>query len=111
MVRTSQAADSGLCVKVARFALKAAGVSVTVTVRAGPEARRRAGSGAADADLSCNHTSTLSRTRGLGASGSATNLIRHVIVYLVRLISIWYCIANGVFMLPMTLDMPDEGTR
>ncbi len=30
------------------------------------------------------------------------------IVYLVRLISIWYC---KWFMLFMTLDMPDEGTR
>jgi hypothetical protein len=29
-------------------------------------------------------------------------------VYLVRLISIWYC---NWFMLFMTLDMPDEGTR
>ena len=29
------------------------------------------------------------------------------IVYLVRLISIWYC---KWFMLFMTLDMPDEGT-
>ncbi len=29
------------------------------------------------------------------------------IVYLVRLISIWYC---NWFMLFMTLDMPDEGT-
>jgi hypothetical protein len=29
-------------------------------------------------------------------------------VYLVRLISIWYC---KWFMLPMTLDTPDEGTR
>jgi hypothetical protein len=38
--RTSQAADSDLCVKTARLALKAAGVSVTA--RAGPEARRRA---------------------------------------------------------------------
>ena len=33
-------------------------------------------------------------------------LISHV--YLVRLISIWYC---NWFMLFMTLDMPDEGTR
>ncbi len=32
-------------------------------------------------------------------------LISHV---LVRLISIWYC---NWFMLFMTLDMPDEGTR
>jgi hypothetical protein len=30
------------------------------------------------------------------------------IVYLVRLISIWYC---KLFMLFMTLDMPDEGHR
>jgi hypothetical protein len=30
------------------------------------------------------------------------------IVYLVHLISIWYC---NWFMLFMTLDMPDEGTR
>jgi hypothetical protein len=30
------------------------------------------------------------------------------IVYLVRLISIWYC---NWLMLFMTLDMPDEGTR
>ena len=29
-------------------------------------------------------------------------------VYLVRLISIWYC---NWLMLFMTLDMPDEGTR
>ena len=29
-------------------------------------------------------------------------------VYLVRLISIWYC---NWFMLFMSLDMPDEGTR
>ncbi len=36
-------------------------------------------------------------------------LISHVsIVYLVRLISIWHC---NWFMLFMTLDMPDEGTR
>ena len=34
------------------------------------------------------------------------------IVYLVRLISIWYCKWFMLwFMLPMTLDMPDEGTR
>ena len=30
------------------------------------------------------------------------------IVYLVRLISMWYC---KCFMLFMSLDMPDEGTR
>jgi hypothetical protein len=38
---------------------------------------------------------------------------RHGIVYLVRLISIWYCAHCKWFMLPMTLDMPDrdEGTR
>jgi hypothetical protein len=30
------------------------------------------------------------------------------LVYLVRLISMWYC---NWFMLLMTLDMPDEGTR
>ncbi len=37
-------------------------------------------------------------------------LISHVLlsVYLVRLISIWYC---NSLMLFMTLDMPDEGTR
>ncbi len=29
-------------------------------------------------------------------------------LYLVRLISVWYC---NWFMLFMTLDMPDEGTR
>ncbi len=33
---------------------------------------------------------------------------RERIVYLVRLISIWYC---KWFMLFMTLDMPNEGTR
>ncbi len=46
-------------------------------------------------------------TRASG-SGSDFDNDQSRSVYLVRLNSIWYC---NWFMLFMTLDMPDEGTR
>ena len=49
--------------------------------------------------------SAVRASNGPGQSGTSR------IVYLVRLISIWYCIANGSCFPGMTLDMPDEGTR
>jgi hypothetical protein len=45
---------------------------------------------------------------GRAGSGSDFDTDQSRSVYLVRLISIWYC---NWFMLFMTLDMPDEGTR
>jgi hypothetical protein len=47
-------------------------------------------------------------TFGRAGSGSDFDTDQSRNVYLVRLISIWYC---NWFMLFMTLDMPDEGTR
>ncbi len=52
----------------------------------------------------------MAASRGLGfaaTAGPGTTPGQSRIVYLVRLISIWYC---KWFMLFMTLDTPDEGT-
>jgi hypothetical protein len=50
----------------------------------------------------------LSISLSVAALGSDFDTDQSRSVYLVRLISIWYC---NWFMLFMTLDMPDEGTR
>ncbi len=51
---------------------------------------------------------TAQALRPHAGSGSDFDTDQSRNVYLVRLISIWYC---NWFMLFMTLDMPDEGTR